>query len=72
MPTKPLEKPGGKKRRWIGTMEMAELLGCHPMTLPRLVKTKPGFPRPVKPFGKNLWDADEAEAYLESLLTKRA
>ena len=59
------------RRKWIGTLEMAELLGCHPMSIPRLVKTKPGFPQPTKLFGKNLWDASEAEAYIRKLLAKK-
>jgi predicted DNA-binding transcriptional regulator AlpA len=57
-----------KKRRWIGTMEVAERVNCHPMSIPRLVKTKANFPQPIKLFGKNLWDDDEMEAYLESLM----
>jgi len=64
-------KHGSKKRRWIGTMELADLLGCHPMSIQRFVKTKPGFPQPSKLFGnKNLYDADEAEAYVEKLLAR--
>ena len=72
MPTETLEHADKKQRRWIGTLQMAELLGCHPMSIPRLVKNKKGFPQPIKPFGKNLWDADEAEAYLQKLLAKKA
>jgi len=43
-------------RKWIGTMELAAKLGVHPFSIPRLRKTKSGFPQPVKPFGKNLWE----------------
>jgi predicted DNA-binding transcriptional regulator AlpA len=64
-------KQGSKKRKWIGTMELAEKLGCHPFSIPRFVKTKPGFPKPVKPFGKNLWDEDEVDAYLAQLLAEK-
>jgi hypothetical protein len=60
-----------KRRRWIGTMELAALLGCHPFSIPRYVRTKPGFPQPRKPFGKNLWDEAEAEAYLQTLLAQK-
>jgi hypothetical protein len=56
------------KRKWIGTMELAEKLGVHPFSIPRLRKTKSGFPQPVKPFGKNLWNEDEVDRYVEKLL----
>jgi hypothetical protein len=56
-----------KKRRWIGVLGLAEKLGCHPASVPRFVKSKPGFPQPVKPFGKNMWDEDVIDAYVESL-----
>jgi predicted DNA-binding transcriptional regulator AlpA len=63
----------GSNRRWIGTMELADLLGCHPMSIQRFVKTKPGFPQPIKLHGnKNLYDADEAEAYVAKLLAEAA
>ena len=52
-------------------MELADLLGCHPMSIQRFVKTKPGFPQPMKPFGKNLFDAAEVESYLASVLARR-
>jgi hypothetical protein len=61
-----------KNRRWIGTMALAEKLGCHPLSIPRFVKTKPGFPQPVKPFGKNLWDEDVVDAFIESLVGGKA
>ena len=53
------DTPSKAGRKWIGTMELAEKLGVHPFSIPRLRKTKQGFPQPVKPFGKNLWDEDE-------------
>jgi hypothetical protein len=62
---------GTKKRKWLGTMEMAAKLGCHPFSIPRFVKTKPDFPQPVKPFGKNLWDEDEVDDYLDRLLAEK-
>jgi predicted DNA-binding transcriptional regulator AlpA len=62
---------GSKKRRWLGTMELADKLGCHPFSIQRFVKTKPNFPQPVKPFGKNLWDEDEVDSYLEQLLAAK-
>jgi hypothetical protein len=43
---------------YIGTLEVAELLNCHPMSIPRYVKTKKGFPKPGKLSGKNVWDRD--------------
>jgi hypothetical protein len=60
-----------RKRKWIGTMELAQKLGCHPFSIPRLRKTKQGFPQPVKPFGKNLWDEDEVDRYIEELLAAK-
>jgi predicted DNA-binding transcriptional regulator AlpA len=54
-------KPRG---RLIDTIELATKLNCHPMSIPRFVKTKKGFPQPTKPFGKNLWDEWEIDAYL--------
>jgi hypothetical protein len=59
------------KRKWIGTMELAEKLGVHPFSIPRLRKTKPGFPQPVKPFGKNLWDEDAVDRYVEELVAAK-
>jgi hypothetical protein len=41
------------------------------MSIPRYVKTKPGFPQPVKPFGKNLWDEDAVEAYIAKVMRVR-
>jgi hypothetical protein len=61
-----------KKGRWLGTMELAEKLGCHPFSIPRFVKTKPGFPQPVKPFGKNLWDEDLIDKYVAKLISDQA
>ena len=58
-------------RKWIGTMELAEKLGVHPFSIPRLRKTKQGFPQPVKPFGKNLWDEAVVDRYLEELVAAK-
>jgi predicted DNA-binding transcriptional regulator AlpA len=55
------------KKRWINTMELAERLGVHPFSIPRLRKTKPGFPQPVKLFNKNLWAEDLVDQYIEKL-----
>jgi hypothetical protein len=52
-------------------MELAEKLGVHPFSIPRLRKTKPGFPQPVKPFGKNLWDEAAVDRYLEELVAAK-
>ena len=60
-----------KPRRLIGTMELAARLHCHPMSIPRYVKTKPGFPQPSKPFGKNLFDEDAVEAYIAKEMRAR-
>jgi predicted DNA-binding transcriptional regulator AlpA len=57
----------GKARKWIGTMELAERLGVHPFSIPRLRKTKSNFPAPKKLFNKNLWDEREVDAYIEEL-----
>lgn len=59
------------KKRWIGTMELAAKLGCHPFSIPRFVKKKPRFPQPKKPFGKNLWDEAEIDRYVEELLAAK-
>jgi hypothetical protein len=59
-----------RSRRWISTLELAEKFGCHPASIPRFRKTKPGFPQPRKPFGKNLFDEDEADRYLERSMRK--
>ena len=66
-----MSKAHGKTRKWIGTMELAEKLGCHPFSIPRFRKTKKNFPQPVKPFGKNLWDEAEVDAYVEDLLAAK-
>jgi hypothetical protein len=60
----------GKTRKWIGTMALSEKLGVHPFSIPRLRK-RPGFPQPVKPFGKNLWDEREVDAYIEELVAAK-
>jgi hypothetical protein len=58
-------------RKWIGTMELAAKLGVHPFSIPRLRKTKPNFPQPVKPFNRNLWAEDEVDRYLEDLVAAK-
>jgi hypothetical protein len=68
---KGMSEAHGKARRWIGTTELAAKLGVHPFSIPRLRNTKPGFPQPVKPFNKNLWDEDEVDAYVEKLLAAK-
>ena len=60
-----------KPQRLIGTMELAAKLHCHPMSIPRYVKTKPGFPKPAKPFGKNLFDEDAVDAYMAKVMRPR-
>jgi hypothetical protein len=57
--------------RMIGTMELAAKLRCHPVSIQRFVKTKPGFPQPIKPFGKNLWNEEAVDAYLDALLSEK-
>jgi hypothetical protein len=66
-----MTNPKFKKPR-IGTAELAGMLGCHQMSVPRYVRTKPGFPKPKKLFGKNLWDLDVVERYIESLVSGKA
>jgi predicted DNA-binding transcriptional regulator AlpA len=66
-----MRKTTKPKPRLIGTMELATLLHCHPMSIPRYVKTKKGFPKPTKPFGKNLWDEAAVEAYLAKVMKAR-
>jgi hypothetical protein len=62
-----MRKPKTKKTIiYIGTMEVARLLNCHPMSIPRYVRTKPGFPKPGKLCGKNVWDKDVMEAYRDA------
>ena len=65
-------KQGSKKRKWIGTMELANKLRCHPLSIPRFVKTKPNFPQPIKLFNKNLWDEEVVDVYVEQLFDKGA
>jgi hypothetical protein len=64
-PVKPADK-------LIGTLEVAAKLGCHPMSIPRFVKTKPGFPQPAKLFNKNLWGEAVVDAYVATLMGARA
>lgn len=63
---------GSQPRKFIGTLEVAARLGCHPMSIPRLVKTKKGFPAPIKPFNKNLWLEDVIDAYVRRLLAEKS
>lgn len=52
----------------VGTIEFAGLLRCHPTSIPKFVKSKPGFPKPRKLFGKNVWPERVALEYRERLL----
>jgi nitrogenase molybdenum-iron protein alpha/beta subunit len=58
-------------RRWLDTIEFAARLHCHPMSIPKFRKKKKDFPRPIKPFNKNLWAEDEVEAYEKKIFAKR-
>jgi hypothetical protein len=53
-----------KTRRRIGTLEVAERLHCHPMTVPRLVKER-RLPPPEKLLSKNVWFEDEIDTLVE-------
>ena len=59
------------EKRLIGTMEVAEKIHCHPMSIPRMVKQKK-LPPPVKPFGRNLWDEDEIDKCVEARIAASA
>jgi hypothetical protein len=71
MRAKAKSKVSARPRRLIGALELAARLRCHPMSIPRYVKKKPGFPQPMKPFGKNLWDEDAVEAYINKVMKVR-
>jgi hypothetical protein len=49
----------------IGVQELAAKLHCHPMSIPRLVRTKAGFPQPTKFLNKNLWDEAVIDAWIQ-------
>jgi predicted DNA-binding transcriptional regulator AlpA len=53
-----------KPIRLIGTAALAAKLNVHPVTVSKLVKTNPNFPRPTKLFNKNMWDEDKVDAYI--------
>jgi predicted DNA-binding transcriptional regulator AlpA len=53
------------RKIWIGVQELAAKLHCHPMSVPRLVKTKPGFPQPTKLLNKNLWDEAAIDVWIQ-------
>jgi len=63
-----MRKTTKPKSRLIGTMEVAALLHCHPMSVARYTKEKKGFPKPTKLFGQNLWDEATVEAYLAKMM----
>jgi hypothetical protein len=51
----------------LGTLEVAALLGCHPMTIGRLVATK-RLSAPVKWLNKNLWTEEQIAGDVAKLL----
>jgi predicted DNA-binding transcriptional regulator AlpA len=55
------------ERKLIGTIELANKLGIHPATVPRMRKTREGFPQPVFMFGKNFWEEEVIDHYIELL-----
>jgi hypothetical protein len=63
-PAEPTALGPGKK---LGTMDVAARLGCHPMTVPRLVATG-RISAPVKWFGKNIWTEEQLAADIAKLL----
>ena len=56
----------GKK---LGTADVAARLGCHPMTIPRLVKDG-RLSAPVKWFGKNIWTEEQLATDLAKMLAR--
>jgi hypothetical protein len=66
MPTEPTVLGPGKK---LGTMEVAGRLGCHPMTVPRLVQDGRLSP-PVKWFGKNIWTEEQLAADIAKMMAR--
>jgi hypothetical protein len=56
----------GKK---LGTMEVATRLGCHPMTVPRLVQDG-RLSAPVKWFGKNIWTEEQLAADINKMMER--
>jgi hypothetical protein len=55
----------GKGGRRIGTMELAQLLRCHPASIPRLVAQK-RIPPPRKILNKNDWDETQIVEIIEA------
>jgi hypothetical protein len=65
-PAEPAVLGPGKK---LGTMEVAARLGCHPMTVPRLVEAG-RISKPLKWLGKNLWTEEQLAADIAKLLAR--
>jgi predicted DNA-binding transcriptional regulator AlpA len=55
--------PGTDK--WIGTMEVAAKLNCHPASIDRLVKQK-RLPPPIKLLNKNQWRESQIDQQVEN------
>jgi len=55
----------GKGDRRIGTMEVAQLLRCHPASIWRLVKEK-RLPPPRKTLNKNDWSENQIVEIIEA------
>ncbi len=52
------------QQRYIGTAALAQRYGRASRTMMRWAKEPPpGFPRPTKIHGRNMWRMDEVEAY---------
>jgi len=60
-----------KPVKLIGTLALAAKLNVHPMSIPRFVKKKKGFPKPKLLFGKNQWNEDVIDDYVAAQLAQR-
>lgn len=61
-----------KKQRVLLSQRDLEEMGVpfHPMSYPRLVR-QGRFPKPVKCGSRNMWAADEVEAWIEARKAER-
>lgn len=59
-----------EQRRRVGVIELAVKLGCHPASIPRLIKEK-RVPPPDKLLNRNVWWEDVIDAAIERGLPPR-
>jgi predicted DNA-binding transcriptional regulator AlpA len=59
-----------RHRRRVGVIEIAAKLGCHPASIPRLVK-EGRLPQPAKLLNRNCWWEDVIDAVIENGIPPR-